>query len=817
MSTAHVGDRDGSSDAVHTALRPHPRTSFPGRFGSVLALQRGAGNAAVAGLLDRRTPVSASTLAPDRVEAVEDHSEDDAPGADQSQLIIADAQESEQKINAAAEEQQGEITTRFGATREGLSALLGETATGIQGFLTARQTEFQTTTAASLASAQELRTSTMQSAGAQIERARTTLDGQAQAATTALETHATTATGRITGGIDSLPLPNLPGVSTLRAGARSLASGAAGVLTSGLARARGLISSAIQSGARLLGTVLSTASDAAGSALTRVTQTVQNAARTVAQALGRTANTVIGGLRAALNSTVVAGLNRTETSLTGNLGKARQKAIEAVHDNRDQHLRALQAGGGDELAEEAKEHNSTIVTTFRERTTGVLGQVFTALAGGATALRTHVGQVVTRVGAAAQAATAPVIAGLRQAADAVGTFMSSLLSDVTTAVAGVIDSVRAAVQHPIDALTSFFSSAATRVGQFFSGLVSRALRGDFSLPSASTLTGNAPLAKGPITKPKPGPITIPGLRTIFLVLVIVGAIVLTYFPSLVAAVATVLAALGITVGPLVLLAIVGLVVIVALILLLLLIYLMYKLVRKRPRKPCKIKTRTLLATPNGAPRTRTTVGVNEQVAMTASGNSTWAASTGTLTPATGKKVIWTAPATGGSATITATPVGGGGPCTVTMTVQAPTHRSLTNPAPRTYTPGLSGSGFVADVTIMPTSVAFSRIQVREETATGVATGYYDTVLGWNGTVHPVGTPLTPDATNGGIVDTVGTNPPGGPTPFSVGTFLWPIPQTYSVSGGGQTPYSTGNHTQNIVGPTGEETTAKEGATTTRTP
>jgi hypothetical protein len=233
---------------------------------------------------------------------------------------------------------------------------------------------------------------------------------------------------------------------------------------------------------------------------------------------------------------------------------------------------------------------------------------------------------------------------------------------------------------------------------------------------------------------------------------------------------------------------------------------------------CTITTRTLAAAPDGTASTRKRVGVNERVEMTASEAVNWSASGGTVAPATGTSTIWTAPITGGSCTVTGTPTGGGSACTVSMDVEAPNRRDLTVTSPQGYSAGQAGSGFFANVVVAPTRVSFSRIEVREDAVAAKATGYYDTVLGWNGAMHPVGTWLPLDAANNGLSDRIGTVPPGTPPPFSKGRFHWPIPQRYRLPGsGGGFKYSTGDHIQDMAGATGEETTSKEGATRTRTP
>jgi hypothetical protein len=237
-----------------------------------------------------------------------------------------------------------------------------------------------------------------------------------------------------------------------------------------------------------------------------------------------------------------------------------------------------------------------------------------------------------------------------------------------------------------------------------------------------------------------------------------------------------------------------------------------------PSPSCAITTKTLVSAPDGTADTRRQVGVNEQIEMTASASATWLASGGAVTPAKGTTVIWTAPAVGATCSLTATPATGN-PCSVSMTVLPPRSRSLVKQSDRAYTAGLAGSGFVADVTIMPTNVSFTRIQVWEGAVNGVATGYHDTVLHWNGLPHPPTMPLVPNASNSGLRDTVGTNVPGSPGPFSRGTFSWPIPQLFRAAGstGSGSVYSTAFHTQVMTGANGAEGTYKEGAVRGRVP
>lgn len=237
-----------------------------------------------------------------------------------------------------------------------------------------------------------------------------------------------------------------------------------------------------------------------------------------------------------------------------------------------------------------------------------------------------------------------------------------------------------------------------------------------------------------------------------------------------------------------------------------------------PAPGCTIATRTLVSAPDGTADTRRTVGVNEQVEMTASASATWSASCGTVAPTSGATVTWTAPATRKTCSVVATPASGG-PCSVPMRVLPPSHRSLRKISDRAYTAGLAGSGFRANVTIMPTNVSLTRTEFREEEIKASATGYYDTVLGWDKLKHPATAWLSPNASNSGLVDTIGTSPPGSGGPFSAGWFTWSIPQHHRSAGssGSGIKYSTGVHAQAMIDASGTEGTVKEGASRGRVP
>jgi hypothetical protein len=235
---------------------------------------------------------------------------------------------------------------------------------------------------------------------------------------------------------------------------------------------------------------------------------------------------------------------------------------------------------------------------------------------------------------------------------------------------------------------------------------------------------------------------------------------------------------------------------------------------------CTISSQTLDTAPDGTAGTRTVVGVNEIVMMTASTPSTWSATAGTII-ATGASAssAWVSPASAKpvSCSVTATPPTGS-PCSINFLVIPPRERKMTKTTDHAYTAGRAGSGFEATALILPLNVSFSGIKVREETIDGEATGYYKNVLGWDKGKHPRGKWNRVDAKNNNVKDTIGTKPPGTRGPFGIGTFFWPIPLTWRTPNDPKTfPYGTADQIQVMTDSRGSEITSKEGADRARTP
>jgi hypothetical protein len=704
----------------------------------------------------------------------------------QTAAIIADSVRSEQEVKGVATARRREISTRFGAIRGSVTGLLASSSAAIQQFLGARKAEVQTTAASVLTAGRSLLMGTVNAAQGQIQQARAMVDGIVAGATTALQSQITQTAGRITGFVDMLALPDLPGVATIRAGARALASRAASAVTAALGQVRALVSAALRQGVALLGSLMSTVGEAANSALSRIGSMIQTAVQAVVAGLSRIGAALLDGLRRALNGTVIAGLRQVESRLSNNLTVAERHAITAIHKNRDEHVQAARDGraaadGSSNLAEEARLNNVAVVTTFRERVTGLLGSIFNTIAAGAAALVRHMGQLVSRVIAILQPPVNQILAGLRQVGKAISGFVRSLVTGLADGIASVVGFVRSLIQAPLDAVIGFATRAVSNVIQFFTGLPARLLGGNLSLPGVAELVGDTQPA-GPIIKPPPpGTIVKPILTFLGLLFLTVGAIVLYFAPSIVAAVAAVLLALGITVAPVTLLIIVGVVVVLALIALLVLLYLLYELVKPGPKPPPPVIThQTNFSAPDGSPNSRDHVGVGEIVVFTGSASGTWTASAGSPRTGTGSTFTWTAPERRRTVTIRLTV--GRGKASATMNVLEPDSivgHKLTDQKPA---PGKFGAGMFLDFELQPLRVSFGRTGTREvEGPASSIKGYYKRFSKKDLHHNPGPVQFFPIGENNRFANAQDdASWLDQPPPFSDGSFQWKIPNKFQV-------------------------------------
>jgi outer membrane protein OmpA-like peptidoglycan-associated protein len=247
--------------------------------------------------------------------------------------------------------------------------------------------------------------------------------------------------------------------------------------------------------------------------------------------------------------------------------------------------------------------------------------------------------------------------------------------------------------------------------------------------------------------------------------------------------------------------------------------------------PTEIITSETVETSPGA-RTRTTIGVGEEVKLThAPGSATWSTSVGPapLSSTTGVDVVFTAPdtapATSNNIVVTA------GTATISFDVLAPTsvaQQRVTGTGIK-HTVNRSDSGFAALTFLGPDTVNFSKVRWRELDVAGVGTGTYscNPASGGHCGAGGGGAACPDNPLSNIVVAGKGTQdlpPPdcaysghcGGTPPFAPGSVSLSIPYEYKVGTGAFHPITNVPQVHTLAADASTLTTTKAGETGTTT-
>jgi len=707
-------------------------------------------------------------------------------GGGNAQLIKADSLRSEAQIMQIGSANRQRVNRVFGGLRSNFSGFLTQTSVWVTAFLALKQAQLAATAAGMLTTAQTLMLNMSRAIEILANRIRQTITGLVQGIVASLQQRVQGIADQIANTITRFPLPNIPGVAQLRTFAANILRQASGAVTSGLSQAHSLINSALNLGMTVIQSVINTAQQLATALLAQVSAMIQRILQMVFQMLSRMAGLIISLLRQAFNATVIPLLNRLEGMVLQALGKAQDQAIAAIRDNRDQSLEAAPADSdSDSPVAESIKTNRMIVETFQERTSSIIGLIFERISSGVSQIVQRITQSVSQVFQLIAGKVQEAISRLNQILQAIRSFIQSVVQAVTDTLTRVVAYVRILVENPVDALVRFAQGILDRMFDFMGRLVRTAINMiTGAVPLSSPITGR--FSSRPSLVPAPayvGPV-------IPVVIAIVTAIVVWLGGSVIVIGGTVMIIIGGTVIFVSTTTLVIIVVVVALLLLLLLIYLLYRIFRrKKPKKPEKIISKTKQAKPS--PRTRTSIGVGEEVHLTYTGGSTtWSTTSGIISPVSGSTTWLTAPDVAGSVTVTA------GTATIGFSVIAPSGVFMERRGAMKHTVNQPDSGVRMRPYLLPDTVNFYNVIYHEMDVTFVATpGVYSCNPGKNGHCGAGGggvpcpdLSVTNNVAGGKGTETVQDDCAysghcGTPPPFAQGSVLGSIPHEYKVGGG----------------------------------
>ncbi len=224
---------------------------------------------------------------------------------------------------------------------------------------------------------------------------------------------------------------------------------------------------------------------------------------------------------------------------------------------------------------------------------------------------------------------------------------------------------------------------------------------------------------------------------------------------------------------------------------------------------------TVNVAPTNPDRTRTTIGVGEQVTFSGMPtNATWKASAGGLSATSGWSTTFTAPSNAMTATVTASCAGKSLPPISFNVVKPSGIGQATVTGTNHYSAGVSGSGMTLLLTLAPTGVSFSRVSIMEVglDATNIS-GYF---TNWTPQQlhHSAGVWAQINSQNQWQDQANGTNPD--PPHWSTGQFTWVIPAKWQITGSAFTNDMATSNQVFSVDASGTATVQKFGHSATRT-
>jgi hypothetical protein len=638
----------------------------------------------------------------------------------QAQLISSDCMRSEAKVSQIAAARRRQTNTFFSGARQDLTGFFTRSVVAVQTFIANKQADIIAAVTRTLAWIRTAITGTLQAAQSLAGQIRTRINRMLESIATSVQGRVVVIGGQITGLIDSIPLPDIPGMGQIRAAAVSLLNRAAGVVNKAFGRFVGFIGGAFNAGMSALDAILSAIARFADRALSLASSAIQGVMQIIAQAINRALFVILSTLRRVLLAILIPILSRVERLITGLIGFVEQRAIGLLRTNRDKYLSSLAealsprspasrpaaastespAAVIQQLGRDAIQTSRLIVQTLESAIGGAITAIIRTVASEAIRIVTAITGLIAQSIQAILAAFTQGIQMLAQLVQTMGNFLRDLIRALTAAVEKPVEYIRSLVQRGADQLLQFAQNGLRQINSFIRRFVQNLIHGRGISDSLTGSIGEFSIANDPIT--------IPYSESSFtaydvpkpLVIVLLVLVALALLPIL-----------GVIILPIILF-----------------FLLMYLLFRPRPvpapappPEPPKITHRTKSKAPDGSPESREIIGVGERVDFagpeevwgTDSMHQKWSISSGSPKDASGRRFTWTAPDRAEKDVKIELTVGSQNASVLMHVVEPEDKITATNKKKLTYPAGKQGAGMKLTFILHPQNVSFGNIKTKE--------------------------------------------------------------------------------------------------------
>ena len=468
----------------------------------------------------------------------------------QAQLINDDCARSEAQVSRIAAARRQQISTYFSGARQGLSDFFTRSVTTIQTFIAGKQAEIIGAVTRALAWVRTAITNTLQAAQTIAGQIRARINQMLENISTSMQSRVEGIAGQITGLIDSIPLPDIPGIGRIRAAAVSLLNRAAGIVNGAFSRLVDFVGWAFNTGMDLLDSILSTITGLVDTALSLASSAILSVLQMIGQALNQAVALIGATLRSALLAVIIPILNSVESLIAKLIGSAEQSALGLLRRNRNEYLSSLveavtpgaapqgsQAASTESqiavlrrLGRDAAQNSQMIVQVFDALTSGNLASIIRTLASAAARTVVGIAALLAQMIRAIVTAVTQALQILTQVAQTIGNFLRELIQSFIAWVGNLVEYVRSLVQRGADQLIRFAQNGLSRIGSFIRRFVQNLILGRGLSDSLTDALGEFNLTQTfsptPVSFLGPAPAFV-GAPPAFLIVIIAGVVYIT--------------------------------------------------------------------------------------------------------------------------------------------------------------------------------------------------------------------------------------------------------------------------------------------------
>ena len=393
--------------------------------------------------------------------------------------------------------------------------------------------------------------------------------------------------------VNSIPLPDLPGVDFLRTGLLAVVNLASNAIMGAISRVTGLLQNALSGALSAVGLILTTVNNYVSRILNLVLSAIMRIQQSFIAIVNRLGNRVINMINGLLNTYIFPTLLRGENFLIRQVNLIKRSAQQKIQANQRQHLsiiaHALAPGKAQrsnrktppvsplqkalylkEVTDILINRNHEIVNTFEENTSSIVA-----------ILLSRVQLIIQRIQAALQRAIDEFITSITNLVNSIIDAIVSFVQSAIAAFTGLLASIAAHFMHLMESVMTLLSNTRTRISGLFADLtenIGRALHNSVSSFVGSGSPGPVVGFAGPALAPQLAELLLEVAPIVEEVIIIeVEIIEITIIVEETALVAEEAAAVTVAAWEIVLIVVI---VIIILIIIALLVYLLYLIIEE---------------------------------------------------------------------------------------------------------------------------------------------------------------------------------------------------------------------------------------------